>query len=61
MRYEIQIHDSDEWHTLCHTPHVMNALRMLNVYSHEGALSRAVLFRDNKAVNIIRAFAPTAN
>lgn len=62
MRYHIQILDSHEWHTVCHTPHVMNALRLLSVYNHEGAMSRAVQFNsDGKATSIVQTFSPTAN
>lgn len=40
MRYEIQIHHEDEWHTMGHTPRVFHALSLMAIYAHEGMHSR---------------------
>lgn len=61
MHFHIQILHDGFWHTISHTRHAMNAMRLLGIYSHEGTQSRAVCHVDGKPISIVQTFSPVAN
>lgn len=61
MHFHIQILHDGFWHTISHTRHVMNAMRLLGIYSSEGVEARSIQYMNGKAINVVRTFPPVAN